>query len=63
MSDEIKCPSCGSNEVRTCYFKTELDPVKKKIGVTFNTEFREGWTKTFQCSKCNSIPVKTNIFT
>jgi len=61
-SEKQVCGKCGSSELQTVYFKQDLDPVEKKVNFTFNKEFREGWTKTYQCLKCENIYIKTNLF-
>jgi len=63
VSKNQVCKNCGSSELKIIYFKHELDPNKHKTTLTFNTKFSEGWTKTFQCDKCHTIPIKFNIFT
>ena len=56
-----QCP-CGSLDLKTVYFTQELDPIEKRVQFTFNAEFREGWTKSWQCAKCNNVHIDTNIF-
>ena len=63
VSKNQVCASCGSSELTICYFKHELDPNKHMTTLTFNTEFREGWTKAYHCSKCKNVHVRFNIFT
>jgi len=63
VSKNQVCLTCGSSDLRICYFKHELDPKKHMISLTFSKEFKEGWKETYQCTKCLNIPVKMNIFT